>query len=162
MILLFDRLNFLIKRIGEVSSWLNLFLVFIICLDVLQRYVLNTSYNWILELEWQVFGLVFLLGSAYTFQMDKHVRVDIFYNSFTEKWRNLIDVLGTLLLLIPWCLMGIVTCYNYASNSFYIRECSPNPGGLPAWYLIKFMVVISFVLLMLQGIIVVIQKVKKI
>jgi TRAP-type mannitol/chloroaromatic compound transport system permease small subunit len=114
----------------------------------------------ILELEWHFFGLIFLLGSAYTLQMDKHVRVDVFYNNFSEKQKGVVDLLGTLFLLIPWCIVGISTCYNYASNSFYIKEQSPNPGGLPAWYIIKYFIVLSFVLLLIQACILIYEKIK--
>ena len=150
----------LIKKIGEASALLNLILVLLICLDVLQRYVLNLTYNWVIELEWHLFGLIFLLGSAYTFQEDKHVRVDLFYNNFSEKKKAWVDTLGTIVLLIPWCIVAIMTSYNYASNSFYIKEGSPNPGGLPAMYLIKFCIVIGFILLLIQALLMIYKNLK--
>ncbi|MFZ1748742.1 MAG: TRAP transporter small permease subunit [Saprospiraceae bacterium] len=140
-----------ITLVGEKSALLNLVLIGLICFDVLQRYIFNQTFNWAIELEWHIFGLIFLLGSAYTLQEDKHVRVDLFYQDFAPKTKAWIDLLGSLLLLIPWCLLGIVTCYSYASNSFYINEGSPNPGGLPALYIIKYFVVVGFVLLLTQG-----------
>ncbi len=154
-------INTIVKKIGEMSSLLSLVLIGLICIDVVLRYTFNTTYNWVIELEWQVFGLIFLLGSAYTFQVDKHVRVDVFYNNFSQKWKNVIDVLGSLFLLIPWCWVGIVTCYNYASNSLYIREGSPNPGGLPAWYVVKFAIVFCFILLLIQAVTIIFEKVQK-
>ncbi len=155
-----ERVKSFIKVIGIGSSWLNVMLVFLICLDVFMRYLFNQSYNWILELEWHLFGLIFLLGSAYTLQKDKHVRVDIFYNYFSVKQKAVVDLLGSMFLLIPWCLVAIHTCTNYASNSFYIKENSPNPGGLPALYVIKFMIVFGFVLLFIQGVVIIIQQIK--
>ncbi len=155
-------IKYSIKYIGEWASWLNIILIILIAFDVIYRYAFNSTYNWVIELEWQIFGLIFLLGSAYTLQKDKHVRVDVFYNSLSEKWKNRIDVIGTIFLLIPWCLLGISTCYNYASNSFYIREGSPNPGGLPAWYVIKYIIVLGFALLLAQGITTIYEKINKI
>ncbi len=149
-----------IKWIGEKSAWLILCLVLLICLDVIQRYIFNQSHNVILELEWHIFSLVFLLGSAYTLQMDKHVRVDVFYHKFNAKTKAIVDILGSVFLLIPWCIVGIITCYKYASNSFYIKENSPNPGGLPAWYVIKYCIVLCFVLLMVQGFLLIYKKLK--
>lgn len=149
-----------IKWIGEKSAWLNLCLVLLICLDVIQRYIFNQSHNVILELEWHIFSLVFLLGSAYTLQMDKHVRVDVFYHKFNAKTKAIVDILGSVFLLIPWCIVGFITCYKYASNSFYIKENSPNPGGLPAWYVIKYCIVLCFVLLMVQGFLLIYKKLK--
>jgi TRAP-type mannitol/chloroaromatic compound transport system permease small subunit len=146
--------------IGEKSAWLNLLMVLLLCLDVFLRYILGFSSNALLELEWHLFGLIFLLGSAYTLQMDKHVRVDVFYHSLSEKHKSMIDVFGSVFLLIPWCVIAIGTCYRYASNSFYIRENSPNPGGLPAWYVIKYAIVACFVLLLLQAIVLIYEKIK--
>lgn len=151
-----------IVYIGQKSAWFNFFLVVLICFDVVQRYFFGLSYNWIIELEWHFFGLIFILGSAYTMSEDKHVRVDVFYHYLSTKNKAMVDVVATLILFIPWCLICIKTCYTYASNSFYIHEASPSPGGLSAWYVIKFLVVIGFVLLLLQGLVMVFQKLKKV
>lgn len=155
-----DRVNAVIKLVGTSSSWLNIILVFLICIDVMMRYIFNQSFNWVIELEWHFFGLIFLLGSAYTLQKDKHVRVDIFYNDFSVRRKAMVDLLGSIFLLIPWCLIAIYTCTNYATNSFYIKENSPNPGGLPALYVIKFLIVFGFVLLLIQGVVIIIQRIK--
>jgi TRAP-type mannitol/chloroaromatic compound transport system permease small subunit len=155
-----DRVNAGIKLVGTSSSWLNIILVFLICIDVMMRYIFNQSFNWVIELEWHFFGLIFLLGSAYTLQKDKHVRVDIFYTDFSVRRKAMVDLLGSLFLLIPWCLIAIYTCTNYATNSFYIKENSPNPGGLPALYVIKFLIVIGFVLILIQGVVIIIQQIK--
>jgi TRAP-type mannitol/chloroaromatic compound transport system permease small subunit len=150
----------LVKWVGEKSAWLNLILIFLICLDVIQRYLFNQTFNWVIELEWHFFGLIFLLGSAYTLQQDKHVRVDVFYSKFSESKKAAIDVFCHIFLLIPWCLVGVTTCYKYASNAFYIREGSPNPGGLPAIYIIKYAMVLCFVLILLQAISMMINQIK--
>lgn len=148
-----DRLIAFIAWVGKKSSLLNFLLIILIFADVIQRYLFNQTFNWILELEWHFFGLIFLLGSAWTFQEDKHVRVDVFYTNYKQKLKERLNLAGTVFLLIPWCVVGIITCYKYAVNSFYIREGSPSPGGLPAWYVIKFAIVAGFGLLMLQGIV---------
>ncbi len=133
-------------------SWLNVALVLLICLDVLFRYFFSFSKNWILELEWHMFSLVFLLGSAYALQYDKHVRVDVFYQKFSDKTKAIINLVGTVVFLIPWSYLVVTTAYKFANNSWYIREGSNQPGGLPARYIIKFMIVIGFILLALQGV----------
>lgn len=147
------RLNAFIAWVGKKSSLFNFLLIVLIFIDVIQRYLFSQTFNWILELEWHLFGFIFLLGSAWTFQEDKHVRVDVFYTNYKQKTKERLNLAGTLFLLIPWCIVGINTCYKYAANSFYIHEGSPNPGGLPAWYVIKFAIVAGFGLLMLQGIV---------
>jgi TRAP-type mannitol/chloroaromatic compound transport system permease small subunit len=136
---------------GKLSGWITSLLVIIICSDVFMRYVFNTTKTWVIELEWHLFGLVFLLGAAYTFQKDRHVRVDLFYSKFSTKTKNWIDLLGTLLFLLPWCFVIIISAWDYAANSFYFREGSPNPGGLPARYVIKFAICMGFALLLLQA-----------
>lgn len=160
MTIIISYISNFIKFVGIYSAWFNLGLVILICFDVLQRYLFNQTYNAILELEWHIFGLVFLLGSAYTLQVDKHVRVDVFYAKMSEKNKDIVDILGNLFLLVPWCIVGIITCYKYASNSLYIHESSPNPGGLPAWYIIKFVIVFCFIMILIQGFTTTIQKMK--
>lgn len=135
-------------------------MVLIICFDVAMRYLFSNSQEWMLELEWHFFAVLFLFGGAYALQKDQHVRVDIWYTKQSRKTKAWVDLLGTLLLLIPWCLMVIYTSYNYADNSLAINERSPDPGGLPARYLIKFCITIGFGLLLLQAISLIIQKLK--
>lgn len=155
-----EFINKIIKVIGTSSAWLNVILVLLLCIDVSMRYLLNLSFNWVIELEWHIFGLIFLLNSAYTYQKDKHVRVDIFYHDFSDKKKALVNLFGNIFFLLPWCIIAIHTCTKYAANSFYIKENSPNPGGLPAMYIIKSFMVLGFILLLLQGLILIIQQIK--
>lgn len=146
------KIDEFIKWIGQAVSWLNIALIILIGLDVLFRYFFSFSKNWILELEWHMFALVFLLGSAYALQEDKHVRVDVFYQNFKEKTKTIINLVGAVLFLFPWCYLVVTTSYKFANNSWYIREGSNQPGGLPARYIIKGMIVVGFILLFLQGV----------
>lgn len=151
MKLVFAKLESMIRWIGEKSSYLNVLLILVICVDVVLRYIFNNSKTWVIELEWHLFALIFLLGSAYTLQEDKHVRVDIWYAESSPRTQAITNLVGTVLFLIPWCLILIHSSYNYAANSWMMHEGSPNPGGLPARYLIKFSITICFILLLLQG-----------
>lgn len=108
------------------------------------------SNGW-LELQWYMFALVFLLGAAVTLRDDAHVRVDVLYSRLSERKRAWIDVLGTLLFLIPFCILMIWTAWSPVVSSWSIWETSPDPGGLPRWP-IKTVVPIAFILLLLQGI----------
>ena len=81
-----------IRWIGEKSSYINVLLVLIICIDVFMRYVMNTTQTWVIELEWHLFAMIFLLGASYTLQEDQHVRVDLWYADRSAKskaWINL-------------------------------------------------------------------------
>ena len=133
-------------------SWLSLLLVVLICLDVLFRYVFNSTQTWIIELEWHIFSIIFLLSAASTLNSDEHVRVDLFYNKYSKKQKLWFDLLLMFFLVLPWCAVIIKTSFNYGLNSFYMREASPNPGGLAARYLIKFSITLGFVLLFFQAI----------
>ncbi len=148
-------------KIGEWVSWLNTLLVLLICVDVLFRYVFNFSKTWIIDLEWHLFAAVFLLGAAYTLKSDQHVRVDVFYTHFSEKKKSIINLIGTVCLLIPWSILIISKSWNYAVNSWMIGEGSPDPGGLPARYIIKMVIVVAFVLLLIQGLVMIFRSVQK-
>lgn len=136
---------------GIVGSYATGFLLFFIIVNVLLRFVLSKSFNWMTEMEWHFFGLIFLLGGSYNILKDKHVRVDFFYDGFPEKWKTFMNLTLHIIFLIPWAMVGIYTCFIYASNSFYIREESSNPGGLSAMYPIKYCIVLCFGLIFIQA-----------
>ena len=138
--------------IGRTVSWLTAVLVLIVGVDVISRYFFNTTKNWVLELEWYLFSTIFLLGAGYALKHDKHVRVDLFYSNFKPRDKAWVNLVGTTFLLLPWCLFVFFSTWQYAYESFLIREASPNPGGLPALFLIKAMVPFGALLLALQGI----------
>ena len=145
-------INALIDNIGKWISILNIFLILLIVVDVILRYSFNITEKWVIELEWHIFALVFLIGASYTFQNDKHVRVDVFYQNYSERKKVVVNLFGNLLFLIPWCLVVIYTSYKYANVSFSYLEGSPDPGGLPARYLIKYSITLGFFLLLIQAI----------
>jgi TRAP-type mannitol/chloroaromatic compound transport system permease small subunit len=142
----------LVKYVGTFVSWLTLLLVIVIVVDVALRYLFNTTSAASFELEWHLFAAIFLLGAAYTLQQDKHVRVDVFYHRFSEKTKAWINLIGTLLLLLPFCVVAFWESISFVQSSFAVNETSPDPGGLPARYLIKSAIPIGFLLLGLQGI----------
>jgi len=140
------------ELVGRAVSWLTTALVLLVCYDVAVRYIFKTSQPWIVELEWHFFALIFLLGAGFALKHDRHVRVDLFYAKFSKKDKALTNLVGSLVFLIPWCVLLIFFSTKYAWTSFELNEGSPDPGGLPARYLIKFSVVIGMVLLLLQAI----------
>ena len=144
-----DQIN---EQIGRLTSWLTALLVLLVCYDVFTRYMMNETRAWVMELEWHLFALIFLLGAAYALKHDKHVRVDLFYADFSNIDKAWVNLLGGILFLVPWCLMVIYWSFDYANLSLSVREGSPDPGGLPARYIIKFVVPLGIGLLLLQGI----------
>ncbi|NOX42590.1 MAG: TRAP transporter small permease subunit [Gammaproteobacteria bacterium] len=139
--------------IGRAVSWLVIVMVLLVCYDVTMRFVFLQGSVALQELEWHIFALIFLLGSAYTFKHDGHVCVDIISHSnwMTAKRKAWINIFGGVFFLIPFCLLIIISSIDFVSNSFRFSESSPDPGGLPYRYLLKSAIPISFMLILLQG-----------
>ncbi len=137
---------------GRLCSWATLFMVILICIEVVFRYLFSKSIIWMVELEIYFFAASFLLASGYALKYDKHVRVDVFYSNWSPQKKAWTNLFGCLFFLIPWCIIAILGSYKYALISWRIGEVSQQPGGLPAVYLLKSIVVIGFVLLLLQAI----------
>lgn len=146
---LIDSLN---ERLGHAVSWLTTLLVVLISIDVFVRYFLRTSAAWVMELEWHLFGLIFLVGAGYAFRHDRHVRVDLFYANFRARDQALVNLVGNLLFLLPWSALIMYASWFYALEAYYDGEASPNPGGLAYVYPIKFAIPLGFLLLFLQGV----------
>ena len=144
-----ERLN---EKLGVATSWLTLILVLIITYDVIVRYLFQSSSVAIQELQWHLFAIIFLLSAGYTFKIDDHVRVDVFYSRFSESKRAWINLFGSIFFLIPFCLILIISSENFVLISFRVNETSPDAGGLPARYILKAFIPISFFFLLLQGI----------
>ena len=142
--------KWIVTNLARFASWLNLALILLICTDVLLRYVLNETEAWILELEWHLFAAVFLLGAASTYKEDQHVRVDVFYSRFSPSRKAWVNLLGNIVLLLPFLFIAIRASWSYAAYSFQIGEGSPDPGGLPARYIIKFVLPLSLIILAIQ------------
>lgn len=138
-------------RLGKWVSWLVFLVVVISAANATIRKVFDTSSNAWLELQWILFSVIFLICSPWTLLSNEHIRIDIINSMFTQRARNIIDVVGHALFLIPLCLIMIVTAYPFFVRSFVINEQSMNAGGLPQWPA-KALVLIGFVLLLLQGI----------
>jgi len=147
-----NLIDYLNERLGAFASWLTSGLVLLMCYDVFMRYFFASSKAWILELEWHLFALIFLLGASYALKDDRHVRVDIFYTNFSERKKAIINLIGSILFILPWCAVIIWKASIYAMSSYEILEGSPQPGGLPARFLIKGAVVFAFVMLLFQSV----------
>ncbi|MEM1359986.1 MAG: TRAP transporter small permease subunit [Bacteroidota bacterium] len=148
----------LIAAVGKAVAWLNVLLVILIVVDVILRASFNLTAVWVTEVQWHLFALIFLLGAPYALQEDRHVRVDLFYEKFSAPDRRKVNVWGTLIFLIPWCVLLLVTGAQYAYEAFINGEGSPNPGGLPTFFPIKLMIPTMAFLLLLQGIAIVFKR----
>jgi TRAP-type mannitol/chloroaromatic compound transport system permease small subunit len=139
---------------GRAVSWLVLVLVVIVSYDVTMRYLFQSGSIAIQELEWHLFSLIFLLGAAYTLKHDDHVRLDLVYQShyMTDYRRAWVNFLGCLFLLIPFCVLVIISSWQFIHLAYIHNEGSPDPGGLPYRWIIKAAIPVSFLFILLQGI----------
>jgi TRAP-type mannitol/chloroaromatic compound transport system permease small subunit len=145
---LIDAVN---SRIGRWLSWLILVAVVISTVNAIIRKVFDTSSNSWLELQWVLFGAVFLLCASWTFLSNEMIRIDIVNSTFSRTVRNWIDVFGHVFFLLPFCVVMIVTSIPFFWRSFLLNEQSLNAGGLPQWPA-KFLIPAGFVLLFFQAI----------
>ncbi|MGM0595080.1 MAG: TRAP transporter small permease subunit [Pseudomonadota bacterium] len=136
---------------GRLLAWLTLAMVLITFTVVVLRYLFDSGWIALQESITYMHALVFMLGAAYTLRHDGHVRVDIFYQRFGERGRAWVDLLGTLLLLLPVCAFIAWASWDYVSNAWELREGSREAGGLPGVYLLKTAIPLMALLLLLQG-----------
>ena len=151
-------------KLGWLSNWLVLLTIGVGFFNVLARYMgrfigIQLSSNALLELQWYLFSLTFLSGFVYILRHGENVRVDFFYANFSEKKRALVDFFGTILFLIPFCLIGIWVLINpvlqswgrLSDGSWGTWEISSDANGLPRAP-IKTMVPIGLLLVLIQSI----------
>jgi TRAP-type mannitol/chloroaromatic compound transport system permease small subunit len=143
-----DKAN---EKFGYASAFLVLFLVFITAADVTLRYLFRAGSVAFQELEWHLYAANFIMAAGWTMLKDGHVRIDILYSGLSPKKKAFIDLLGILLFCIPFCLIVITTSWTFFFNAWVIREGSPDPGGLPARYLLKATIPAGFGLVLFQA-----------
>ncbi len=137
----------LIRRIGEAISWIWLVLIGVIVLNVTMRYVFGEGRVEFEEIQWHIYAFGFLIGLSYCLEADAHVRVDVLYDAFGPKTKAWIELFGICLLLVPFMAVVIIYSYPFLTYSISINEVSEAPGGLPARWAIKGVLLLGFVLL---------------
>ena len=138
--------------VGKAISWLTLFMVIITFTVVLLRYIFNIGWIGMQESITYLHAMVFMLGTAYTFKHDAHVRVDIFYRKLTVRRQAAVDLAGNLLFLMPMCIFIYLSSIEYVAIAWRIKEASQETGGLPYVYLLKTVIPAMSALLLLQAI----------
>ena len=139
------------RRLGKTVACLTVFMAVLMFINVVLRYAFNLGWIALQESILYMHAAVFLLGAAYTYQADEHVRVDIFYRQFSQRGRNWVNFLGALLLLLPVSLFILISCWHYVVESWQIKEASMESGGLPFLYRLKTSIVIFAFTLCLQA-----------
>jgi TRAP-type mannitol/chloroaromatic compound transport system permease small subunit len=143
-----DALN---ERIGLGISWALLLAVLICSGNAIVRYSFNISSNAWLEIQWYLFGAIFLLAASYTLRRNEHVRIDVIVGRFSKRTQAWVDVFGFLFFMLPATLLILYFAVPFAMESVRNQEVSSNAGGLIVWPA-KILIPIGFLLLTLQGI----------
>ena len=139
--------------VGRLVAWLAVAMVLVTFLVVVLRYGFDQGSIALQESVTYMHAMLFMLAAAYTLQRDGHVRVDIFYQGFSRRGRAWVDLLGTLVLLIPVCLFILASSWGYVTESWAVHEGSREAGGLPYVYWLKTLMVLMPLLLLLQGVV---------
>ncbi|MCJ7766261.1 MAG: TRAP transporter small permease subunit, partial [Thiovulaceae bacterium] len=124
----FHFLESLIRWIGYLAAASLLVLILLIVYDTVMRYLFQSGSIALQELEWHLFDVVIMLGIAYTLQRASHVRVDIFYERYSDKTRRIINIIGALFFILPFSLLIVYVGVDFVMISFEQLEGSSSPG----------------------------------
>lgn len=138
-------------RIGRWLAWLIVVAIAISAVNAVIRKAFDMSSNAWLELQWVLFGAVFLLCSPWTLIVNEHIRIDVVHARLSARVRQWIELFGTIFFLLPLCIVMLLTSIPFAERSYAINEQSLNAGGLPQWPA-KMLVPLGFALLLVQAI----------
>lgn len=144
-----DALN---RRVGFAAAWLALALVVVQFAVVLLRYVFAIGFVWMQESVLYFYGIGFMAGAGYTLLRDEHVRVDVFYREAAPRRRALVDLLGAVFCVLPFCALVVWFSFDYVLRSWSVAEGSSEAQGLPLTFAFKTVILVFAVLLGLQGI----------
>jgi TRAP-type mannitol/chloroaromatic compound transport system permease small subunit len=148
-----DRIGRFTTTIGRAAAWLTLAIVVLQFALVVARYLLGLGSIWITETVIYANAALFLLASAWTLRAGGHVRVDVFYAHASTRTRARIDLLGSLLLLLPFALVLLSLSAPFAARSWAILERSQESSGLPLVFLLKTLIPVFAALMALQGVV---------
>ena len=142
-----DALN---ERVGRLTYWLVLAAVLISAGNAVVRYTIDVSSNAWLEIQWYLFSVVFLFCAGYTLLHNQHVRIDIVSGMFSKRVQTWIDIVGTVLFLLPMAITIMWLSWPVFLDAYRSHEVSTNAGGLTVWPA-RLMLPIGFAFLILQG-----------
>jgi len=144
-------LNKISRFCGTIASVAMILLVLNVFYDVIMRYAFNDVSIGMQELEWHLYSSLFLLGVPYAMQKDGHVRVDIFYEDWSDKAKAWINLLGVLVFVIPFVSLVVYYGIDFAKEAYELGESSGDPGGLPYRWVIKSVIPLSFALMAISS-----------
>lgn len=151
-LLLADIIDTFTIWVGKSVAWFTVIMAVVIFVIVIARKVFDWGSIALQDSVTYMHATVFLLAAAYTLKQDGHVRVDIFYRQFSPNTKAWINSLGQILFLLPFSFYWLIVSWPFVETSWRIHEVSPNPGGIPAVFLLKSLIPMAALLLILQGI----------
>ena len=145
----FDKFN---KILGNLTAILMLLLMFNVFANVVLRYFFNTGSIALQEMQWHIFAVMFLFGISYALSHESHVRVDFIFDNLKPKSQALINLIGTIFFLIPFAILISYGSWEFVLDAYEVGEISEDPGGLTHRWIIKFMIPLSFLILIISSI----------
>jgi len=139
------------KYVAYLTAVILAFLVLLVVFDATSRYLFSEGSTALQELEWHFFDVVILLSIAYTLRNNAHVRVDIFYEKFSDKTKALVNILSFVLFILPLSFLIIYIGIHFVELSYMQHEASSDPGGLKYRWIVKSLMPLAFILLALQA-----------
>ncbi|HEX9071146.1 MAG TPA: TRAP transporter small permease subunit [Pseudolabrys sp.] len=152
MTVLADRIDRLNVAIGRTVAWLVLAVVLLQFTLVVARYLIGIGSIWLTETVIYAHAMLFMLAAAWTLHAGGHVRVDVFYADASARTKARVDLVGALLLLLPFMLVLLWLSVPYAARSWSILEHSQEASGLPLVFVLKTLIPLFALLMALQGI----------
>jgi len=140
------------KYFAYLTAFVLVLLVALILYDASARYLFSEGSTALQELEWHFFDVIILLSISYTLQQNAHVRVDIFYDTFSKKTKLLVNILTFIFFILPLSFLIIYISIDFVTLSFMQNEVSSDPGGLSYRWIVKSLMPLAFILLALQAI----------
>ena len=146
------KIDDFVLKIGEVFNWLWVFLVIVIILNVVLRYVFKNGMIELEELQWHLYCIGWLVGLSSTYIVDAHVRVDVLSEKLSYRKKLWFELFGILILFLPFVILVLYYAVPFFELSWTTSERSSSANGLPARWFVKGFLVISFFLLLISGI----------
>lgn len=140
------------ERLGRIAAWSSVLMVLVTCYIVVTRYVFNIGSIAVQESVLYLNALLFMLCAGFTLKHNGHVRVDVLYGKASGRRKAIVDLIGSVLLLLPVCIFIFIISWPYVLTAWSIKEQSGDPGGLTIVYLLKTMILLLAAVLILQGI----------
>ncbi len=141
-----------VTGIGESAAWLNVVLIAVIITQVILRYVFSKGLVILEEMQWHLYAVVIMIGLSYCATHDSHIRLDLLHHRFPQRRKEVIELFGTLFLLLPMVILILMHSWPFVSESFRIMEASDSVVGLPYRWVVKSFLLIGFGLLSLAGV----------